>query len=88
MSEARKPVDVKSAEPIAPDQMSYPTPELDPATGAPLDTRFQNDASQEVVASTQTPKSEAAKAAKDEEEDYDEGSNEKAAKAKEKPRHR
>lgn len=38
-------------------QGTYQTPQLDPRTGAPLDTRFQKGASQEETASKQSPKS-------------------------------
>jgi len=47
------------AKTVLPEGMTYPTPELDPQTGAPLDTRFQSDTSQEAAASQRSPKSEA-----------------------------
>ena len=44
---------------VLPEGTTYPTPELNPDTGAPIDPRFQNraDASQEATASQQSPKS-------------------------------
>jgi len=83
MSDPKKPD--PTGVPTTPEQMSYPTPELDPATGAPLDTRFQNDASKEVSAEQQAPKSGEAKSKKDEDEDED---DKKAPKGKEKPSRR
>jgi len=77
MADPKKPAadDPPAVEPI------YQTPELDPATGAPLDTRFQADTSQEAAASKQSPKSETPKD-KDEEDDDD------APKGKERSRRR
>ena len=45
------------AKTVLPEGMSYPTPELNPETGAPIDPRFQNSASQEATAQQQSPKS-------------------------------
>lgn len=51
----KKPEEKTEKKPPATDQipaaeMTYPTPELDPKTGAPVDTRFQSDNSQEATA--------------------------------------
>jgi len=96
MADPKKPADdpaPQTAPPepnkIAPEDMTYPTPELDPNTGAPLDTRFQGDRTQEAMAAQQpSPKSgaqddEAQQAAsrqaqrqrKDEDDDEDDDKN-------------
>ena len=99
MTERKKPADdpaatVPAENQIKPGDMTYPTPELDPNTGAPRDTRFQR-ASQEAPASKQAPKSEArqaqeGKAKNDESEDQDEDEDrpDDNAKGAEKPRRR
>lgn len=100
MSDPKKPADDEpkplTAPPaenkIAPADMTYPTPELDPATGAPLDTRFQSDNSQEAAASKPSPKSAeatpVAEAKARPEADADDEEDDKASKGKEKPRGR
>ena len=89
---------------VLPPGTSYPTPELDPHTGAPVDTRFQQGsaARQEETASKQSPKSGTQTEAQQREaqrrddaqrkakieEDDDEDTKSKAAKGKEDPRSR
>jgi hypothetical protein len=80
MADPKKPD--PTGEPIPPEQMTYPTPELNPETGAPIDTRFQHDNTQEATAQQPSPKSGAAPKAKAEDDDEDE------AKGKDKPRSR
>ena len=71
--------------------MMYPTPELNPETGAPIDPRFQSQggASQEATASKPSPKSGEKPAPKvaegkiDKDEDDDDDT-----KSKDKPRSR
>ena len=81
---------------VLPDDMAYPTPELDPNTGAPLDTRFQSG-SQEATASQQSPKSDSEaqrqaqrqeQPAQRPEDEEDDNANSDKAKTKEKPRGR
>jgi hypothetical protein len=76
------------AKTVLPEGMIYPTPELNPETGAPIDPRFQSQggASQEATASKPSPKSEAATPQNGEEDDEDEDDDKKAGKGKEKPR--
>jgi len=80
------------AKTVLPDDMLYPTPELNPETGAPIDPRFQSSANQEATASQPSPKSGEKPAPKptppvaegksDKDDDDDE------AKGKDKPRSR
>lgn len=55
-------------ETVPPGEQTYPTPPLDPKTGAPIDTRFAPPA-QEATAEQPSPKSEAAKPKQKEEAD-------------------
>jgi hypothetical protein len=89
MADPKKPPE-KSAPDAPAEQATYQTPELDPKTGAPLDTRFTNDTSKEATASKPSPKSGSqaeVKAKNGEDEDEDEDDDE-TSKAKEKPRGR
>ena len=83
------------AKTVLPDDMAYPTPELDPNTGAPLDTRFQGSTSQEATAQQQSPKSGSAAGAqtaqakgKNDEDEDDEDDDSDKTKTKEKPKGR
>ena len=71
MADPKKPDAPPEENKVKPEDMTYPTPELDPATGAPIDTRFQGDNRQEAAASQPSPKSETKNKAP--EPEYDEG---------------
>ena len=79
------------AKTVLPDDMLYPTPELNPETGAPIDPRFQSSANQEATASQPSPKSgekpapkvAEGKAGKDDKDEDDDDT-----KSKDKPRSR
>jgi hypothetical protein len=92
MADPKKPAVDPADKPkeIPPEEMRYPTPEVDPKTGSPIDSRFQSDNRQEAPAQ-QAPKSETAKAkddAPEEDEDDDDDDDKKTSKGKEKPRRR
>lgn len=77
MADPKKPPEDQA---VKPEEMTYPTPPLDPNTGAPLDTRFQSAPSQEVTASP-SPKSGGEEKEEDDEQ-------ETRSKSSEKPRRR
>lgn len=71
MADPKKPSE--KTEQIPAGEQTYPTPPLDPNTGAPIDTRFQpgtgQPANTEEAAAEQPPKSEEKQEKDDEEED-------------------
>jgi hypothetical protein len=82
------------AKTVLPEGMMYPTPELNPETGAPIDPRFQGSANQEATASKPSPKSGEQPAPKPAPKvaegkiDKDEDDDDNEAKGKDKPRSR
>lgn len=75
MADPKKPPEDQA---IKPEEMTYPTPPLDPRTGAPLDTRFASPPTGETA--EQPPKSR--------KKDDDEEENQTRPKSSEKPRRR